>query len=99
MAWNQHLLSSGSLDKTIVNSDVRQKEAAVSTIKLHRKEVCGLKWHPGGNYLASGGNDNMLHIWDAQKIDQQSPTPLFTFDQHTAAVKVSFLLCEARAPF
>ena len=27
-------------------------------------QVCGLKWSPNGRQLASGGNDNMLCVWD-----------------------------------
>lgn len=27
-------------------------------------KVCGLKWSPDNSYLASGGNDNKLFIWN-----------------------------------
>ena len=47
-----------------------------------RQEVCGLKWSPDGKQLASGGNDNILNIWD-----QGRSTPRFTLTQHCAAVK------------
>ena len=30
----------------------------------HRQEVCGLKWSPDNQYLASGGNDNKLFVWN-----------------------------------
>lgn len=29
----------------------------------HRQEVCGLKWSPDAQCLASGGNDNKLFVW------------------------------------
>ena len=45
-------------------------------------KVCGLKWNPEGTQLASGGNDNMLLIWD-----QSNDTPIYKFLHHTAAVK------------
>lgn len=32
----------------------------------HCLQVCGLKWSPCGQQLASGGNDNALCIWDSQ---------------------------------
>lgn len=51
----------------------------------HSQEVCGLKWSPDGSQLASGGNDNTLHIWDAHAASF-SPS-LFTFNEHVAAVK------------
>ncbi|CAG8801577.1 17525_t:CDS:2, partial [Racocetra fulgida] len=44
--------------------------------------VCGLKWNPEGNQLASGGNDNKLLIWD-----RANDVPLHKFPHHTAAVK------------
>ena len=43
---------------------VRQQQHKVGTLKGHTQEVCGLKWSPSGNQLASGGNDNILTIWD-----------------------------------
>ena len=41
-----------------------QTSSLVCTYKAHRQEVCGLKWSPDGQQLASGGNDNLLCIWD-----------------------------------
>jgi len=31
----------------------------------HKQEVWGLKWSYDNKFLASGGNDNKLLIWDA----------------------------------
>jgi cell division cycle 20-like protein 1 (cofactor of APC complex) len=50
--------------------------------KGHRQEVCGLKWSFDGNYLASGGNDNKLCIWNLS-----NPNPIMKSDVHSAAVK------------
>ena len=36
-----------------------------AVLRGHEQEVCGLKWSPSGTQLASGGNDNLLHIWSA----------------------------------
>ncbi|CAN0921168.1 Cell division cycle 20.1, cofactor of APC complex [Linum grandiflorum] len=35
----------------------------------HSKEVCGLTWSDSGKHLASGGNDNLVHIWDISMAD------------------------------
>lgn len=51
-------------------------------LRGHDQEVCGLKWSPNGQQLASGGNDNLLHIWDA---NNDRPTHRIT--SHQAAVK------------
>lgn len=48
----------------------------------HRQEVCGLKWSPDNQYLASGGNDNRLYVWNMQSI-----SPVQTYTDHLAAVK------------
>ena len=37
----------------------------MGVLRGHEQEVCGLKWSPSGTQLASGGNDNLLHIWSA----------------------------------
>jgi cell division cycle protein 20 (cofactor of APC complex) len=86
LAWNQHLLSSGSRDTTIIHHDVRIAEHKVATLANHEQEVCGLKWSPNGMQLASGGNDNLVNIWDADAMGN-APAPRYTFNEHQAAVK------------
>merc|ERR1719162_1123708 len=82
LAWNEYTLSSGSRDSSIHNHDVRVANHHISTLDGHRQEVCGLKWCQEGRQLASGGNDNLLHIWDVGRT-----TPRFTLENHQAAVK------------
>ena len=43
----------------------RIREHITGVLRGHEQEVCGLKWSPSGTQLASGGNDNLLHIWSA----------------------------------
>ncbi len=59
-----YLLSSGSKDSYIINHDVRMNNSILHKLRGHTQEVCSLEWSPDGNYLASGGNDNLLCIWD-----------------------------------
>ncbi|KAL4196952.1 hypothetical protein AMTRI_Chr04g248840 [Amborella trichopoda] len=47
-------------------------------------EVCGLKWSNSGKQLASGGNDNILHVWD-QSVSNSSNSPLHRLEDHLAA--------------
>ncbi|CAN3374102.1 APC/C activator protein Cdh1p [Diutina rugosa] len=82
LAWNEHILSSGSRDRSILNRDVREANPFVNRFESHKQEVCGLKWNVDENKLASGGNDNQLYVWDGL-----NPKPLHTFSDHTAAVK------------
>lgn len=93
LAWNNHVLSSGSRDSNIMQHDVRIAQHHISTLSAHTQEVCGLKWSPDGTQLASGGNDNLLAIWDARGSGMSGGSvsapvaPKFSFRDHTAAVK------------
>lgn len=82
LAWNEHILSSGSRDRTILNRDVRIESHYVNKFESHKQEVCGLKWNVEENKLASGGNDNNLFIWEGLNKE-----PLHQFNAHTAAIK------------
>jgi len=95
--WNKHILSSGSRDSTIINHDVRVAKHHISTFVGHEQEVCGLKWSPDGETLATGGNDNQLMLWDLRGGQGSStsmngshaPTiaPRCRLNEHVAAVK------------
>nr|GEY25727.1 cell division cycle 20.2, cofactor of APC complex-like [Tanacetum cinerariifolium] len=88
MDWNNHILTTGGMDGHIVNNDVRVREHIVETYAGHHQEVCGLKWSASGQQLASGGNDNLLHIWDRAMASANAPTQyLHRMEEHTAAVK------------
>ncbi|KAH0448622.1 hypothetical protein IEQ34_022422 [Dendrobium chrysotoxum] len=54
-------------------------------------EICGLKWSGSGNKLDSGGNDDLVHVWDcsmAASTTASSRSPwLHRFDEHTGAVR------------
>ncbi len=82
LAWNEHVLSSGSRDRLILHRDVRQPDQYFRKLVGHKQEVCGLKWNSDDNQLASGGNDNKLMVWD--KLSEE---PLHKFTEHNAAVK------------
>lgn len=93
LSWNGPLLSSGGRDSLVIHHDVRVPEHKVGTLKGHTQEVCGLKWSPWGNLLATGGNDNLLNIWDDRYTSNQGgghqvcDQPLHRLDAHQAAVK------------
>lgn len=82
LAWNDHILSSGSRDRLIFHRDVRQPEQWLRKLPGHKQEVCGLRWNGEDGQLASGGNDNKLMVWD-----KLNGAPLYKFSDHTAAVK------------
>lgn len=64
---------------------VRARNSVISRLNAHTEEVCGLKWSGRGNILASGGNENLVYIWDSAKMN--SSNFLHCFKGHCAAVK------------
>lgn len=95
MNWNNKIVSCGSKDGNIYNHDVSVAMSLQSTYSGHSQEICGLKWSPSGQNLASGGNDNTVNVWSSSMSQQQqagraqtnSSNALYTFTDHQAAVK------------
>ncbi|KAJ1327803.1 cell division cycle 20 cofactor of APC complex [Microdochium nivale] len=83
MGWNKHLLSTGARSGLVYNHDVRIAEHKIAELVSHTSEVCGLEWRSDGAQLATGGNDNLVSIWDARSL----AVPKFTKTNHKAAVK------------
>ncbi|KAH6113516.1 hypothetical protein HBI69_130870 [Parastagonospora nodorum] len=83
MGWNKHLLSTGARSGLVYNHDVRIAQHKIAELVSHTGEVCGLEWRADGAQLATGGNDNMVNIWDARALN----APKFTKTNHRAAVK------------
>ncbi|XP_060565732.1 cell division cycle protein 20 homolog [Ruditapes philippinarum] len=85
LSWNSHILSSGSRSGVIHHSDVRVADHCVGVLNSHTQDVCGLCWSPDGKFLASGGNDNILNIWNNHLGNDVAP--LLSLTHHQAAVK------------
>ncbi|KAL2165288.1 hypothetical protein VTH06DRAFT_585 [Thermothelomyces fergusii] len=83
MGWSKHILSTGARSGLVFNHDVRIAEHKVAELVSHTSEVCGLEWRSDGAQLATGGNDNLVCIWDARSL----AVPKFTKTNHKAAVK------------
>ncbi|XP_043941305.1 fizzy-related protein homolog [Protopterus annectens] len=83
LAWNTDQLSSGSRDRLIFQRDIRTPPLqSERRLQGHRQEVCGLKWSPDHQHLASGGNDNKLFVWNTSSM-----SPIQQYTEHLAAVK------------
>ncbi|GAB6028900.1 hypothetical protein CHUAL_004699 [Chamberlinius hualienensis] len=88
LTWNEYILTSGSRSGYINHHDVRVPNHFVASNASHSQEVCGLRWSPNRRYLASGGNDNLIHVWPAVSSERYAESkPIYTFNQHTSAVK------------
>lgn len=88
-AWYQHILTSGSRMGNIYQSDVRVADHVVNRLKdTHLAEVCGIEYKTDGQQFCSGGNDNLVCIWDIRQChNNTSSQPLFSKLSHRAAVK------------
>ena len=83
MGWSKHTLSSGARSGLVHNHDVRVAQHKTADLVSHSSEVCGLEWRSDGAQLATGGNDNLVSIWDARSLN----APKFKKTNHRAAVK------------
>ncbi|KAF9162782.1 ubiquitin-protein transferase activating protein [Actinomortierella ambigua] len=83
MSWDNSIVSTGCRDGSIWNHDVRVSNHKVAELLHHTNEVCGLSWRSDGLQLASGGNDNIVNIWDPRN----TAVPKFSKTDHQAAVK------------
>lgn len=83
MSWSQAILSTGAQSGNIFNHDVRIADHKIAELNGHTSELCGLEWRADGAQLASGGNDNLVNIWDARLL----AAPRWTKTNHNAAVK------------
>ncbi|CAK9440247.1 uncharacterized protein LODBEIA_P43470 [Lodderomyces beijingensis] len=82
-AWSLHTLTSGSRFGNLYHSDVRVSQHLVSKAEgCHFSEISGIEYRPDMKQFATGGNDNLVNIWDVR-----SSTPLFAKRTHKAAVK------------
>lgn len=81
--WNKHTLNTGARSGVIHAHDVRIAQHHTATLSAHSGEVCGLEWRQDGAQLASGGNDNLVCVWDARSLN----APKFQKTNHKAAVK------------
>ena len=72
----------GSRDRKSKLIDLRTHRTEY-TFTSHIQEVCGLKLNRTGKYLASGGNDNKVFIFDMRNMY----IPIEQFNEHYAAVR------------
>jgi cell division cycle protein 20 (cofactor of APC complex) len=77
MAWNEHCLTLGGERGSILQLDARMRtRSVVAEYQAHTQKVCGLKWNGEGTVLASGGNDNLVCLWDACMSGAQPGGPV-----------------------
>jgi len=81
ISWNQDLITLVTQSNIFI-LNIREKYSY--NFKAHEQEICSIEWNYRNGLLASGGNDNMVHIWDMKKNMDE---PLYTISNHISAVK------------
>ena len=66
-----NVLVTGSWDKTVKLWDL-STSTCLSTMRAHSNWVRAVAWSPCGQWLASGGDDRMIFIYDAKTFEFKS---------------------------
>lgn len=77
------LAVAGGRDRQAVIYDLRLFKRVNSLVGAHQQEICGVRVSPDGQKIATGGNDNVVCVWDLRMLEQ----PISRFTEHLAAVK------------
>ncbi|TFY67976.1 hypothetical protein EVG20_g3738 [Dentipellis fragilis] len=90
----EHLLLTGSADRTVVLHDIRTPGKRLHTFESHVDEVLHLAWSPNNaTVFASASSDRRINIWDLAQIGQEQtpddqedgpPELMFIHGGHTA---------------
>ncbi|XP_041987597.1 glutamate-rich WD repeat-containing protein 1 [Aricia agestis] len=83
----RNVLATCSVDRTIRIWDTRaapHKACMLTAENAHEKDINVISWNSKEPFIASGGDDGFLHVWDLRQFSR-SP-PVGTFKHHTAPI-------------
>lgn len=93
---NEHIVATGSADKTVALWDIRNLSQKLHLFESHQEEVFQVGWSPHNEtILASSGADRRLMVWDLSRIGEEQepgdeedgpPELLFVHGGHTAKI-------------
>ena len=75
--FSEHLLATGSADKTVALWDLRSLKSKLHSFEGHTEEIFQVSWSPfSETILGSASSDRRMHVWDLSKIgEEQATTP------------------------
>ena len=90
LAWNEHILTTGSRDGTICHHDVRVKKHVISKLQLmphptYSSEVCNIQYSPDFSALAASNTEGVVSVFDASP--NAANKPISTMKLHNGPVK------------
>lgn len=63
--------AAGTDNGVVQKWDFRKEAAPILKINAHDKTCHSINWHPSGKFLASGGADKNVKIWDFKSTDRR----------------------------
>ena len=63
--------AAGTDNGVIQRWDIRNPNAPLLKINAHEKTCHSIDWHPAGRYLASGGSDKTVKVWDFSSSERR----------------------------
>ena len=73
--FSEHLLATGSADKTVALWDLRSLKSKLHSFEGHTEEIFQVSWSPfSETILGSASSDRRMHVWDLSKIGEEQAT-------------------------
>ena len=63
--------ASGTDNGSVQRWDFRKEAAPIMKLNAHEKSCHSIDWHPSGNFLASGGADKVVKVWNFKSSDRR----------------------------
>lgn len=80
---NNNEFTTAGKDNMVCHYDIRVPNGRVSSGEEHTQQVCCVTWNNTKSMLASGGNDDTVHVWDIRNMTKSFRVLI----SHKAAVR------------